>query len=34
MTFGSYDDADARNHRPRAIFVDDENRPVTPVLDR
>lgn len=27
MSFASYDDAEARAHRPRAVFVDDENRP-------
>jgi aspartate 1-decarboxylase len=26
MSFASYDDAEARTHRPRAIFVDDDNR--------
>ena len=29
MSFAEYEDAEARNHRPRAIFVDDANKPVT-----
>ena len=28
MTFASYDDDEARMHRPRIVFVDDDNRPV------
>jgi aspartate 1-decarboxylase len=28
MTFASYEDSEARNHRPLAVFVDDDNRPV------
>ena len=27
MSFASYDDAEARSHRPRAVFVDADNRP-------
>lgn len=26
MSFAGYDDAEARSHRPRAVFVDEENR--------
>jgi aspartate 1-decarboxylase len=26
MSFADYDDAEARNHKPRAIFVDERNR--------
>ena len=33
MTFAEYDDAEAKGYRPRAVFVDDANRPVTPTLD-
>ncbi len=33
MTFADYDDDEARSYRPRAVFVDDANRPVTPTLD-
>jgi len=29
MSFAEYDDAEATGHRPRAIFVDDDNQPVT-----
>jgi aspartate 1-decarboxylase len=29
MSFADYSDAEARSHRPRAIFVDDDNRPVS-----
>jgi aspartate 1-decarboxylase len=28
MSFADYDDDECRRHRPRAVFVDDENRPV------
>ena len=28
MSFAGYDDAEARSLRPRAIFVDDTNRPI------
>ncbi len=27
MSFAGYEDAEARTHRPRAVFVDEENRP-------
>ena len=27
MSFASYEDAEARTHRPRAVFVDEENQP-------
>jgi aspartate 1-decarboxylase len=30
MTFANYDDAEARSHRPLAVFVDDDNHPVSP----
>lgn len=33
MTFSDYDDEEARGHRPLAVFVDDDNKPVTPILD-
>jgi aspartate 1-decarboxylase len=26
MSFASYDDVEAKTHRPRVVFVDDENR--------
>jgi aspartate 1-decarboxylase len=29
MSFAEYDDAEARGHRPRTVFVDDANRVVT-----
>jgi aspartate 1-decarboxylase len=29
MSFADYSDGEARSHRPRAIFVDDDNRPVS-----
>jgi aspartate 1-decarboxylase len=29
MSFADYTDSEARSHRPRAIFVDDDNRPVS-----
>jgi aspartate 1-decarboxylase len=28
MSFADYEDGEARNHRPLAVFVDDDNRPV------
>lgn len=30
MSFASYEDSEARGHRPRTVFVDDANRIVTP----
>jgi aspartate 1-decarboxylase len=29
-SFCDYEDEEARRHKPRAVFVDDDNRPVTP----
>ena len=28
MSFAGYEDAEARSHRPRAVFVDEKNAPV------
>ena len=33
MTFADLSDEELETYRPRAVFVDDANRPVTPTLD-
>jgi aspartate 1-decarboxylase len=30
MSFAGYDDTEAHSHRPQVVFVDDDNRPVSP----